>query len=558
MKTPAYVAHVAPMTHATPPSELAGLDFAEAAQRLREREGPADAERTPRVAVLVAHGMGQQVPFETVDGIADALMRVQAMRGTAPAGVDVRQVQSGGERFARVEMRLAPKGREPRETHLYEAYWAPLTEGSIGSLETFLFLMDAAGNGIRAATRGHFHRFMFDSWQCFHLGWRTVMGFAIAACVLLSLFLMNAIVAGVALGRILSKSATAWPREDTVGALGVDLLLYLAAVVLLVSLGVVLPGLLRRPAAGGGHRGAPAWLSGLGNGLATAAAIATMVAGVVMLLHASGHARFVPPDAGPWSRQGWLWEWFSLESGSFRSWWQGSSAAGLWIALLFASHKVRWFLRQYVGDVAVYVSSYRVDRFARIRDEIKAAVMKVTRFVYDLREPQTGRPYYDRIVIVGHSLGSVVAYDALNGMIREDLSRPDAALAGAGEPAAPFGDVVARTTALVTYGSPLDKVALLFRQQLKRDSIVREGLAAAMQPLIQSYDFRPARWVNVWTPRDWISGDLDFYDPSNEARTDPRRVHNIVDHDATTPLAAHTEYVSGRLLPRLLYREVTR
>ena len=64
---------------------------------------------------------------------------------------------------------------------------------------------------------------------------------------------------------------------------------------------------------------------------------------------------------------------------------------------------------QYVGDVVIYVSSYAVSRFQSIRDEIQRVGFDVARAVYGL--PQ----HYDRCIVVGHSLGSVVAYACTTG-----------------------------------------------------------------------------------------------------------------------------------------------
>jgi hypothetical protein len=85
----------------------------------------------------------------------------------------------------------------------------------------------------------------------------------------------------------------------------------------------------------------------------------------------------------------------------------------------------------------------------------------------DLRARAVRAPH-----LVGRSLGSVVAYDTLNGLLNEDVSRST------------------RTQLLLTFGSPLDKTAFLFRAQ-SEFSDVREALAAATQPLIVDYALRP-------------------------------------------------------------------
>jgi hypothetical protein len=81
-------------------------------------------------------------------------------------------------------------------------------------------------------------------------------------------------------------------------------------------------------------------------------------------------------------------------------------------------------------------------------------------------------------------------------------------------------------------------------------SELREALAASVQPMIQSYDLRPARWVNIYAKADWISGPLEFYDDwaDQDAAHRAKQVTNVADPDATTPLKAHVEYWENRLL----------
>ncbi len=59
---------------------------------------------------------------------------------------------------------------------------------------------------------------------------------------------------------------------------------------------------------------------------------------------------------------------------------------------------------------------------------------------------------YHHVVVVGHSLGSVVAYDLLNRLILDDNI---VAYAGVGTSRA----AAHRTPLLLTYGSPLQKLA---------------------------------------------------------------------------------------------------
>jgi hypothetical protein len=253
------------------------------------------------------------------------------------------------------------------------------------------------------------------------------------------------------------------------------------------------------------------------------------LAGFALLVVLVAHARSTPP---PWS-------------GAAPGWASRPWVVGLvWTLLAGASWFVRGKLVQYVGDVAVYVTPQSLDRFAELRTKIKDVVSSVVCAVY--RHGADGSaPAYDRIAVVGHSLGSVAAYDALNAAINADQLD-----------AAGGWRVVPRTCLLLTFGSPLDKTAFIFQAQGHSTGETREALAAAVQPLIQDYAYRSFPWVNVWSPADIVSGELEYYDDTREkllgeseeawkARLELREAHkvkNLADPGAVTPLAAHTQY----------------
>lgn len=367
----------------------------------------ADAARTGAVdgpvAVIVSHGMGEQVPFETLNVVAEALWAQQSSEPMDPSSARVRYVAFGDDWLPRVELALRMRDGSARRVHLYEVYWAPLTEGKVTARDAIAFLIGAGVRGMRYCARGSFDRWMFGRRVVFPLPRRGVvqLGAALAALLALLLAFLGVAAAAVAeLGRFLH------------------------------------PGALPPP---------PRWLPSL-------------------------------PD--PWMLV--------------------ALAASL---VVFAA--LRWFLVQSVGDVAAYISAHRASRFARIRRAIQDTARGVARNVYAARDEESGEPAYAHVLVVGHSLGSVIAYDMLNDSINLDL----AATAGEGN----FLDVVRRTRLLLTLGSPLDKTAFLFRTQ-KDHAPLREALAAAAQPMIVSYESRPARWINIWSPFDWISGSLEYYD----------------------------------------------
>ena len=114
-------------------------------------------------------------------------------------------------------------------------------------------------------------------------------------------------------------------------------------------------------------------------------------------------------------------------------------------------------------------------------------------------------------------------------------------------------------TPLITFGSPLDKTAFIFRSHL-RSAVFREALAGAKQPLIQSYDFRPEKWINIYSKLDIISGSLDFYDNPDKADGrlpgDHKRIDNRIDEECRFPLFAHVEYWGHSALRDALYEGI--
>jgi hypothetical protein len=161
---------------------------------------------------------------------------------------------------------------------------------------------------------------------------------------------------------------------------------------------------------------------------------------------------------------------------------------------------------------------------------------------------------YEKIAVVGHSLGSVIAYDTLNGLLNaEKLSLTDLKIAE-------------RTCLLETFGSPLDKIAFFFSYQGTGTSHIREQLAEVVQPLISSYEeFRKFPWINIYSPNDIISGKVEMYDLAPTGQPEPlqelirqRAVQRFVDTDAIVPLVAHVSYWKNTIVWEKLYAEVTR
>src|SRR6266850_5877822 len=118
-----------------------------------------------RVAVVVVHGMGQQVPFETLEGVADAIRTgLPASEGTPEIRTTFVKLApilgSPGSPVPRAELPLA--GPPRRDVHLYEAYWAPLTEAKVALKDVLDFVFSAIANILRHGRSTSFERVMFN------------------------------------------------------------------------------------------------------------------------------------------------------------------------------------------------------------------------------------------------------------------------------------------------------------------------------------------------------------------------------------------------------------
>src|SRR6187399_317667 len=84
-----------------------------------------ESAEIPSVAVFVSHGMGQQVPFETISAIAQSIERTAARREGRPENdAHVEIIRDGDDWLPRAELNTTIDG-SPLSVHIYEAYWAP-------------------------------------------------------------------------------------------------------------------------------------------------------------------------------------------------------------------------------------------------------------------------------------------------------------------------------------------------------------------------------------------------------------------------------------------------
>lgn len=486
----------------------------------------------PKIAVFAAHGMGQQIPFQTMDDIASGLLKVaQASKQTVVRTRTVK-LDNGSQKLnlQRIELDIDDAQGQPVEVHVYEGYWAPLTEGKLSARDVITFLMDGIWNGIQKGGEP-FRRWLFGSMKEPQCSPGTTRRLVVFLLFLLSILLFNAVIGAVALGRYVKMSmghASQWPSDTLLPAITTVISWFcIAAAVYGVLLFITMRAKPKQMP--GQNKSWVAWNNVLWK-LFFVVLFLTIAAGLAIT------ALIVWERVSPAGFKTVVARWPTIDS----KWWPA-----VWVGLFAISTVVRRFVIEYVGDVAAYISPHKLDRFFDIRQKIRQWVADVAQAVYSA-ERAPGVPLYERIGIIGHSLGSVVVYDVLNRMLIED------------ELSSRTLRVADRTRVLVTFGSPLDKVAYLFDLQGHKTTDTREALAASLQPLIQSYPlFRRLAWVNVHAPHDIFSGALDFYDDTSDPDYQPGlEVVNEVDENAVLPLVAHTEYWSGTKIYSELYRRL--
>lgn len=571
---------------------------------LPEAEEPAIEKR----AVWIVHGMGQQIPFETLDNLTAGIRSV----ATEPQGgrPKMRAVKFGDQIVQRVELTVIGESGRTYELHLYEAYWAPLTEGVAKLRDVISFLFDGASRGLLNALKT-FQRAMFPGpqhvstttgtpasgtgIQDFKIPPRALAEISGVILVLLSLIWINTVIlaAGGAtanlpvVGKFDIKAHwnqfTALASGMCAVALTFGVILFLAEmskpgelsiwkkwtlciaswagflitlVTIILSAGIMFVVTAWKPAA---RLLAPMHFRQVQTAATVLILCGTVLVGFAMLTRA-----YLRSEGSQQRGNGLLVFLFMVSFLMHLScipvfWYVAgtpietvertgtvvnilANGAWVWPFLILLSAQVRTVMVEYPGDVAIYITPNKLDRFEKVRQEIKSLARVSAANLYKAAV-DSGELEYTKVAIVGHSLGSVIAYDTLNYLLTDDTL--------SGKPL----DVAGRTCLLETFGSPLDKIAFFFTIQGKDSFHIREQLAALVQPLIQNYvEYRTFEWVNVYSPNDIISGHLKFYDLPNVE--EPPGVINLVDDQAVVPLVAHVDYWKNPLVWQELCRVV--
>lgn len=507
------------------------------------RTDDADAVRN-RVALVAIHGMGQQLPFETID---DALEGIYGPQTTAKVTrVEATFVASRLDPDSKEHPDLEPRLRldvTARDAaghdttvgvDVYEVHWSDFTSKAATALETYWFLVTSACSGVAFKITPNRLMKPYVRWvngvemQPVIPTWHVVM---------LCLAMFDVLALGV-IG-VLFFAVTAYRATDIVLALNAieHLLLPMQSIVNLFFAIEGVSGFILMIAAflekQQPHRATT--IAGLRQSATNVTSPRWLVRWIATLF---GWIFFLGPILTLLAVIGMtVWQgWFP---GAFLTG-QPSVEIAVWFAGLGVYLVVQHFLTEFVGDVVIYMSAHRVSRFHAIRDRIREQAERTVTSIID-RE-------YHHVVIAAHSLGSVIAYDTLNSIFLDQLATTGTSSAGKVD--------------LVTYGSPLRKRAFLMRK-FGSESRIRSALLGSAQPIIafasdECGTCKLNSWTNVWSKQDWISGELTAdtfgFAPDGVVGT----YRNVRETDLAVPLISHLNYMSGREVPQAILRAILR
>ncbi len=459
-----------------------------------------------RVAALVIHGIGEQVPYETLDSAARGFAETFASHGLEGGLTGERRQHAD---WTEVAVHLdfgapvTPHGLQ--RLSLVDFYWAPYTEGKARLTSILRWLgrtaltplrylssnlqveLAAAGPAAGGARRFRLALELF------------VREVARATLVYLPFLLVLGLAVGLAsqgtrgLPALVTQLTTTLRAEQSPWWGSAFTILVALAGVMGAFLGQGLWSARQRVGPGIERTAERAWI---------VLALLTLTLAVIAAATIQHTGRF---DVAPY---------LDLVR-------QPHSLVLIGLALLLAA--VRWVLVRFVGDIALYVNADARAESYQIRTTIvREATAALRRLLQNSAE-------YDEVIVLGHSLGSVIAYDAVTELLNEAFATPTA-----GAPALLTVADLHRVRGIVTFGSPLDKVLYFFREQVRAEQAVRAQILGRLhnfRRLSSGRDYgwlkfdpgaTPATtalpglspdlvWLNIWAPLDPVSGPLRFY-----------------------------------------------
>jgi hypothetical protein len=189
------------------------------------------------------------------------------------------------------------------------------------------------------------------------------------------------------------------------------------------------------------------------------------------------------------------------------------------VALLVAWLRFPEMITGYANDVRLYLEPRGVVERAivqRIDERVASSFLRLIGLDQEFRhlknefliEAGGMRLAFNRVVWVAHSLGTVISYNALSALLHKACE-----LAQSGDDEQKAGvDLFRRALSrFVTMGSPLDKVAFLFKKESLRPwpGAQRRALFFDGETLTEKDPAKTEWWINFYHALDPVSGSLE-------------------------------------------------
>ncbi len=473
-----------------------------------------------KTAFLVIHGIGDQNPYETLDafgrGMCDYLRKRLQNLPDFTLRIVPERIRHEDWTEGALHLTLGHDGHEDSSISLFEYYWAPRTQGKVSYLGVLRWLANTALGPILHLRRNLHERLV----QGNESAWRSVprvLGSEIlrAAVLYLPLLLLIAVMAYLAvyppdvradLKDILKLLRSEQFKEPLVLLASLAIISWMLFSAAMESIGTIrkkpLPVVDGRPPKDDETKLQEATEIKLERQVFSA----SMLFLIPIFLVTAGLAYALRGSLGLY----------------LLAFYDGKETLLVGLVLVGILWAFKKIFVNYLGDITVYTTTDEKDKSYEARTAIlKDSSYALARILKDSRQ-------FDQVIVAGHSLGSVIAYDTINRLMAKIEATSDQL---GKEP----GDLVRkddmdRITGLVTFGSPLDKVFYFFRKQVREEQLIRKQMIPFVHlfhirsagrkfwPYKFEYDLmkrpKPTNfwWLNVWSRMDPVSGKLDFYD----------------------------------------------
>ena len=214
------------------------------------------------------------------------------------------------------------------------------------------------------------------------------------------------------------------------------------------------------------------------------------------------------------------------------------------IGLLLLGFAIGRFLEQYVSDVVFWTTTFEKDVKHQKRQEI---LRSAERTLFHVLQD----PHCQRIVIIGHSLGTAIAYETLLRLGRRLRAEREV-----GAPRPSRYDALRKISHVISYGSPIDRINYFFNltySRYHRFNRVADELMGQTSDL-PFKDGREAiiQWINIRDRADPIASRLFSPRGPLNNREEVHEVEVASSH-FPNPGAAHTGYFESWLATKVVY-----